>query len=252
METATETAPAVANDNAKVRNGRKPTIEVAQGNQSNPAKAPGILRKVNEVMRRVGAIGKDRRVSAPGANYNYRGIEDLYNSLQPALVDVGVVMVPEVVPGTYARELKERENKSGGVRLMTMVSFTLRLKFIDVDDASMIVAEGPAEGYDDSDKAAGKAMSYGMKTLLFAALCIPTEDPDASRPDMTSSSSEKPEDSAPKAKKDPKAAEEAIKTLREAGTPDELKAAWAKIPPTVKAEPEVSRAKDEAKDRLGL
>lgn len=209
-----------------------------------PTTAPvkGIARKMSRLMAAVGAIGKDKRIDAPGAKYNYRGIDDLYNALQPALIDVGVQILPSVVPGTYHREVREvtSKNRDGQerTRLLTMVSFILQVVFVDTEDGSNLLVTAPAEGYDDSDKAAGKAMSYGMKTALFSALSIPTEDPDADRPSTDTVSS-----------KD-RAAQAAIASIAQAEGLDELRAIWADLDPAIKNNPRVTEAKDARKALL--
>lgn len=203
---------------------------------------PGISRKMTRLMAAIGAIGKDKRIDAPGAKYNYRGIDDLYNALQPALIEVGVQILPSVVPGTYSREVREvtSKNRDGQerTRLLTMVSFVLQVAFVDVDDGSNLVITAPAEGYDDSDKAAGKAMSYGMKTALFSALAIPTEDPDSERPDTETTSSRD------------QAVARAVAALGAAESLDELRAVWADIDAKVKGDSRVVKAKDDRKAAL--
>lgn len=154
----------------------------------------GILKKYHAVMAGIGAIGKDRQMSAPGAKYNYRGIEDLYNELQPVLVEHGVILIPNI-SGDIKREYRETTKEYNGNKstsLVTMVSFILELQLIDIDDGSSLTIRVPAEGYDNSDKASGKAMSYGMKNALFHGLVVPTEDPDGERPSTVSESTTEP------------------------------------------------------------
>lgn len=147
----------------------------------------GIHKKMLKVMELVGGIAKNR--SGQGINYKFRGIDDLYGALHPALRDAGVAMYPVMLPGTWKREQREGQRQGyngqeGKKFVNTMVSFDLQVQFVDVDDGSNVFVIVPAEGSDDSDKAAGKAMSYGMKNALFHALAIPTEDPDAERPEV--------------------------------------------------------------------
>jgi hypothetical protein len=149
--------------------------------QTAPA-VRGIHRKMLRLMERVGGIGKNREVSGFGANYKYRGIDDLYAELHPALREVGIAMYPMMDASTLKSERVEGTRGNGKSFVQTTVTFSLNVLFVDADDGSIMTVTVPAQGIDDSDKAAGKAMSYGMKSALFHALAIPTEDPDADRP----------------------------------------------------------------------
>lgn len=143
----------------------------------------GIHRKMLKLMEEVGAIPKNR--SGQGINYKFRGIDDLYEAVHSGLRVVGVSMIPVMVPGSLKVDVRESTGQNGNTKLNTTVTFELQVTFVDVDDGSTISVLVPAQGTDNSDKAAGKAMSYGMKNALFHVLAIPTEDPDAERPDTT-------------------------------------------------------------------
>lgn len=201
---------------------------------STGAKTPNpIHKKLLQIKEDIGAIGKDRR--GQGISYTFRGIDDLYNALHSAMINRGVLHYPQVVPGTYVRELKDLPTKDGRIRQQTQISYILRVDFVDVDTGEGYFITVPAEGYDDSDKAAGKAVSYGMKTGLAHALGIPTElDPDSERPDTTA---------------DPEAVVTAlVRKIATAKNAGEVKRLWEEAPAYAKRNPDVIKAKDAAKE----
>ncbi len=127
-------------------------------------------------MADISAIGKKRKNDKQG--YAFRGIDDVYNSLQPALIKNRVFVVPEVIE--QARE--ERKTQNGGILIYSI----LKVKFsFYADDGSNVSATVVGEGMDIGDKASNKAMSAAFKYACFEVLCIPTEemkDPDAETP----------------------------------------------------------------------
>ena len=133
-----------------------------------------IFKKMAEVMGSVTAITKERRTQS-GAQFNYRGIEDVYNTLQPIMAKAGVFCCPEVLD----EKREERVNKNGTA--MSYVRLTMRYTFY-AGDGSSVACSTLGEAMDSGDKASNKAMSIAHKYAMFQVFCIPTvdmEDPDA-------------------------------------------------------------------------
>ena len=146
--------------------------EKEQVTEAEPG-GPMIHRAMIEVMREVGAIGKDQRNTQQG--FNYRGIDDIYNVLNPILAKHGVYMTSEIVSKTR----EERVTKNGGVLAFTCL--LIRYRFIALD-GSTVHTEVEGEGMDSGDKSSNKAMAVAHKYALLQAFCIPTKesvDPDA-------------------------------------------------------------------------
>ncbi len=124
-------------------------------------------------MAEIGHIGKEKRNQQQG--FMYRGIDDVMNALQPALVKHNVSIVPEVLEHTR----EERTTAKGG----NLIYSICRVKFsFYADDGSSVSAIVVGEGMDSGDKATNKAMSVAFKYACFQTFCIPTEemqDPDA-------------------------------------------------------------------------
>ena len=105
--------------------------------------------------------------------YNFRGIDDVYNALSPALAKHGLLMLPEVV----SREVIEREAQSGKAMFDTTV--LMKFTFIAAEDGSSHVISTYGQAMDRGDKGTNKAMSAAYKYAAFQAFAIPVDAQDA-------------------------------------------------------------------------
>ena len=55
-----------------------------------------IAERMVAVMRDVGAIAKNQTADAGQYKYRFRGIDQVMNAMHPALVEHGVIILPEV------------------------------------------------------------------------------------------------------------------------------------------------------------
>ena len=128
---------------------------------------------IGQAMGQIGAIGKDSRNNQQG--FMYRGIDAVYNALNPVMSKLGLFICPEVLD--MRRE--ERTNKNGTVIIYT----ALTVKYtVYAPDGSNVTLTVVGEGMDTGDKSVNKAMSIAMKYAMFQLFFIPTEelkDPDA-------------------------------------------------------------------------
>ena len=131
-----------------------------------------IYESITAIMEEVPAIGKNKRNDQQ--KFNFRGIDDVMNALQPLLSKHKVFIVPEILEQTR----EERTTKNGSVLIYSICK--IKYKFY-AEDGTFIEAVTIGEGMDSGDKATNKAMSIAMKYALFQVFCIPTEemkDPD--------------------------------------------------------------------------
>lgn len=128
---------------------------------------PQIYSAINQVMADIGAVGKDQKNEAQG--YKFRGIDQMYNALHPALVSHGVFCVPRVLTS----ETTERVSKSGTPSLRVFLEVEHRFY---APDGSFVEVVMVGEGIDTSDKATNKALSAAYKYALMELFCIPTAD----------------------------------------------------------------------------
>ena len=132
-----------------------------------------IYELIGKAIGKIGAIGKDQMNLQQ--KFKYRGIDQVYNALNPVMAELGIFICPEVLD----MKREERETKNGTVLTYTI----LTMKYtVYAPDGSHITMTVMGEGMDSGDKGCNKAMSIAMKYAMFQLFCIPTEemkDPDA-------------------------------------------------------------------------
>lgn len=126
---------------------------------------------MSRVMADVGVIGKNQRNEH--FNYNFRGIDDVLNALNPALTKHGVFYVPKII-------LQRLELAPNGKAWHAVIQ--VAYEFFGPKGDS-VVAEGAGEALDSQDKALTKAQQMALKYALLATFCIPTEDQSRDDPD---------------------------------------------------------------------
>ena len=131
-----------------------------------------IYKKMSDVMKDVGAIGKDQKNTQQG--FKFRGIDQFVNALYPALTKHGVFMSPRAV--SFTHELKDVVRGSGKAGVDKHVSIMMEYDFYAEDGSKVTVGPVPAEGLDSGDKATNKALSAALKYALIQTFSIPTED----------------------------------------------------------------------------
>lgn len=165
------------------------------------------MAKVHEaiiaVMADLGSIAKEKKNAQQG--YNFRGIEDVYNTIHPILSKHGLFSVPTVLD----MKREERTTKSGSNLIYTVL--TILYTFF-ADDGSSLSLTVIGEGMDSGDKSCNKAMSVAHKYAFFQMFAIPTQDlddPDKESFEVTGKKA------APKAQGKPTASSAPAKTAKE-------------------------------------
>jgi hypothetical protein len=129
--------------------------------------SPNIYQAVNAIMQEIEAIGKNKTNSMQG--YKFRGIDDMYNALQPLFKKHAVFITSNVLES----KREERLTKSGGALIYTIAK--CQFKFFTTDGTFIeSVLEG--EAMDSGDKSTNKAMSTALKYALMQMFLIPTEE----------------------------------------------------------------------------
>lgn len=132
-----------------------------------------IFQAIPAIMGEINAVGKNKKNLQQG--FMYRGIDDVMNAINPALVHHKVFIVPEILE--QSRE--ERQTNKGANLIYSICK--MRFRFC-AEDGSSVEAVTVGEGMDSGDKATNKAMAIAFKYACFQVFCIPTEemkDPDA-------------------------------------------------------------------------
>lgn len=128
-----------------------------------------IQQSLIEVMKEVGAVGKNDRNTSQG--FAFRGIDAVINAVSPAFQKHGVIVVPTVVD----KETSMIESAKG--KAMTHVQLKVAYTFYG-NEGDFISATVYSEAMDYGDKATAKAMSVALRTALLQTLALPTDEPD--------------------------------------------------------------------------
>jgi len=133
---------------------------------SDTPKVYAAIAAVTSAMAQEG-ISKGRRNQQQG--YNFRGIDDVYNALSPALAKHNLCILPRVL----SRDVVERQTAKGGA--LFYVTVDVEFDFVSAIDGSKHTIRTFGEAMDSADKATNKAMSAAYKYAAMQAFCIPTE-----------------------------------------------------------------------------
>lgn len=125
---------------------------------------PKIYQCMVEILKDVGRVGIAKSSYNPGLKYQFRGIDDVYNTLNKLLAKHQVVM--------QCRSMESRLEERGS---KTVVVIQAKYAFI-ATDGSFVETYSQGEGMAIDDKASSKAMSGAHKYAILQAFCIPTEE----------------------------------------------------------------------------
>ena len=131
--------------------------------------AAHVLGLIVALKKHVGAIGKERRASHSGGQYDFRGVDDAMDAVGNACNVIGIVP-----PRATVVSERSTTHELGG-RIWTTVHCVMRYTFQSPVDGSEWSTEGIGEGRDLADKATTKAMAAALKYALFHGLCIPIQ-----------------------------------------------------------------------------
>lgn len=141
---------------------------------------PGVYRGIAAVMQDIGRQGIEKDRKNQGQGYQFRGIDDVYNALNPVLARHGLCVIPQ----HRVRVCEERQTAKGGVMFYTTVESDFLI--VSAEDGSSVTAHAFGEAMDTADKATNKAMSASFKYMAMQLFCIPTKgdnDADAHSPE---------------------------------------------------------------------
>tara|TARA_B100000214_G_scaffold364236_1_gene330604 strand:+ start:4843 stop:5685 length:843 start_codon:yes stop_codon:yes gene_type:complete len=127
-----------------------------------------VYAALNRTANAIGFMGKDQKNTYQ--NYDYRGIDGVYNIVGPALMKSGLVVLPTLLEHTV--------NTIQVTNKPTLQHFALvKYTCISTKDSSKTEVIVKGEAFDHSDKGLNKAMSAAYKLFAFQAFCIPLNGP---------------------------------------------------------------------------
>lgn len=140
---------------------------------------PKIYAALNSILSEIGSITKDKRNKQQG--FQYRGIDQVYDTVHPLLATFKVIVLPEVI----SMEHFDRVTANG--KPMQATKVIVRYTFV-AEDGSSVALTMAGEGMDMADKSTAKAMAVAQKYAFFQMFCIPVSDAidgDAETPEPT-------------------------------------------------------------------
>lgn len=128
--------------------------------------SPGqIYKLIPQVMAKVGVIGKNQQATG-GGTFAYRGVDDVYQALQPALIEAGVCIIPRVLE----QSVVDSKTSTGKWTQLATVRMAWRMFAPDGSHIEAITAGAATDG---QGRALAQAQSDAFKQCIFKALCIP-------------------------------------------------------------------------------
>jgi hypothetical protein len=138
--------------------------------------APKVYSAINAVAAELARTGIGKLRTNQQEKYQFRGIDDVYNRLSPALAAHKLCILPRVQERTCA----ERNGHQGSV--LISVSVKVAFDLVSAEDGSVHAIETYGEALDAGDKATSKAITAAFKYAVLQTFCIPvvgTEDADS-------------------------------------------------------------------------
>jgi len=128
-----------------------------------------VYQAINAVQAELAKEGITKSRKNQQQGYSFRGIDDVYNALSPALSKHGLCVLPRVL----SRECIERQTQKGNA--LFYVTVEVEFDFVCAEDGSKHTVKTYGEAMDSADKATNKAMSAAYKYAAMQAFAIPTE-----------------------------------------------------------------------------
>jgi hypothetical protein len=177
------------------------------------------------------AIGKEKHNTSQ--NFKFRGVDDVYNAIQPLFAKYGVVTIPQVL--SVKRE--ERTSQKGGLLIWTLAEIKYTFASADGSSVELLIV---GEAMDSGDKGLNKAYSIAHKYAMFQLFLIPTDDPDKESPTV------KGKDAVPvKPKLSKETFEKFILRLQDSGRVEQAKDYFSKFTLTTEQESQLTRVIEE-------
>lgn len=137
-------------------------------------KPRNVIEAMVAVMRKVSHVSKNEQNRQQG--FNFRGIDATVNALGPAMREVGLIVMPEIVNYSHGEvEVGQNRTKQAHVEVKVRYRFLFSNAEGNLSSESVLV---PGESMDSGDKATAKAMSVAMRIALLQSFALPTTDPD--------------------------------------------------------------------------
>jgi len=145
---------------------------------------------VRAVMREISHIGIDKAFRNKHQNYNFRSVDQVFQTFSPILSSVGLLMIPNV-ESCDVSEIHPLPSADARAKIQHKATVSVRydLRLADSDPGDVISATFCGQGIDTSDKAVAQALTSAFKYAVFQIFCVPLAgcvDADADDPERPS------------------------------------------------------------------
>ncbi len=147
------------------------TKATAKAPAPTPVKHDTTYDAIRAIRWEMNAIKKEKMVKG-GGDWMYRGIDDVYNELHGLFATHGIFMTSKIID--RANEMITLSGRNGDTTYLLLLA-TIEYSFHGPDE-TVFKTEIVTTGMDNSDKGAGKLMSYGQKYAILQFFLIPTQD----------------------------------------------------------------------------
>lgn len=131
-----------------------------------------VYTAINAVQKALCATGISKDRTNQHQRYKFRGIDDVFNALSPALADAGLVIMPRVDERTATTGTTSK----GAIQYHVVLKVNYDL--VSCKDGSIHCVSAYGEGMDTSDKATNKAFAAAYKYMALQTFCVPVEGQD--------------------------------------------------------------------------
>lgn len=134
-----------------------------------------IFKAINEVRKAVSYIQKDSDVSFGSGSYKAVSHDNVVATLREEVVKQGIIIIPSLVSDEWF-EPRKGKDKSQNWLYTAIYEITFAC-----GDGSSFTAKTSGHANDSGDKAAGKALSYAVKSAMLKVFMLETGVDDESR-----------------------------------------------------------------------
>lgn len=134
-----------------------------------------LIQKLLEIQKKVRGLSKD----ASGNSYSYVSGSKVLGIVRPAMDDLGVLLIPEVIDSSFTRMDYEIPPKKAGetAKSKTEIFVTLKMRFtwVDAESGERQECLWESSGQNNFDKGLGSALTYGERYFLLKYFHIATD-----------------------------------------------------------------------------
>ncbi|WP_242892634.1 ERF family protein [Actinomadura litoris] len=147
-----------------------PEVDIPEPPPGGPEQVP-VHVAWSRVMGEIREIGKADKVQSGPARFDYRGVDRALNVFGPACRRHGVLVIPTRVQSSY------RDTRTSGDKPTRECTVVVSYRIYG-PKGDYIEAEAAGESLDTQDKGSAKAQAVALRTLLYHAGLVPTQDTD--------------------------------------------------------------------------